>query len=226
MNDPTAIKLCAFDAYGTLFDVDSPVARCRDALGDRAETLGEAWRARQLQYTWLRSLTGRFEDFWQVTGQALDYALESQGVGDCALRARLMQLYLRLDAHPEVPEVLGALRKVGMKTVILSNGSEPMLVEACKNAAIDELLDRPLSADAAHVFKPHPAVYRLVTETYDATPGEVLYCSSNAWDVAAAADFGFRVAWINRSGQPPERLPGRPEMKLPDLRGIPGIVGG
>ena len=200
-------------------------ARTADVLGDKAGPLAETWRVKQLEYTWLRSLMGQWENFWHVTGEALDYALALHDLEDPALRARLMQLYLQLDAYPEVPGVLEALKTGGWKSVILSNGTQPMVLQASKHAGIDELLDPPLSADSARIYKPAPAVYHLAVETYGVTPEEVCFMSANAWDIAGAATFGFRPVRINRRGVPAETLPGGAEAELPDLNGLPSLLG-
>ncbi len=221
----TGIKACVFDAYGTLFDVGAAAARCADALGDRAKPLADVWRRKQIEYTWLRSLMNRFEDFWQVTGQALDYAMESVGLEDPALRARLMQHYLRLDAYPEAHGVLAHLRRAGMKTALLSNGAMPMLVSASKSSGLEGVLDKILSVDGVRLYKPHAAVYQMAVDHFGVPASAIAFHSANAWDVAGAADYGFRVIWINRFGQPRERLPGRAEAELDDLNDVPALVG-
>ena len=219
------IEACVFDAYGTLFDVHAAAARCRDALGDDADKLSTLWRDKQLQYTWLRSLMQRHADFWQVTGDALDYALAAIGRNDPALRERLMDIYRVLDAFPEVPRMLERLRDAGMKTAILSNGAPEMLTAAVDNAGIGGLLDAILSVEAIGIYKPDPAVYRLASDSLGVAPGAVCFLSSNAWDVCGAATFGFTAVWVNRSGQPPERLPGSPVVELTDLTGLPDLLG-
>ncbi|MCY4498629.1 MAG: haloacid dehalogenase type II, partial [Rhodospirillaceae bacterium] len=155
------IGACVFDAYGTLFDVDAAARHCRSELGDKWQPLAETWRLKQLQYTWLRSVMGRHVDFWRVTGDALDYAMDSLGLDDDALRDRLMDLYLALDAYPEAKGVLAQLKSAGMKTAILSNGAPDMLEAAVSNADIAGLLDAVLSVEEVGVFKPHPSVYRM-----------------------------------------------------------------
>ncbi|HEX3209360.1 MAG TPA: haloacid dehalogenase type II, partial [Geminicoccaceae bacterium] len=152
------IRACVFDAYGTLFDVHSAVGGLRAKLGDRGDALSQLWRAKQLEYTWLRALMGRHADFWQVTGDALDYALARTGV-EPGLRAALLQAYLKLDAYPEVPDVLRRLRAGGLKTAILSNGEPKMLEAGARSARIHGLLDAVLSVEAVGVFKPEPRVY-------------------------------------------------------------------
>ena len=218
------IRACVFDAYGTLFDVHSAVARLRSRVGAQADALSQLWRAKQLEYTWLRALMGRHADFWQVTGDALDYALARTGV-EPALREPLMQAYLALDAYPEVPEVLRRLRAGGLRTAILSNGAPGMLAAGAESAGIDGLLDAILSVEDVGIFKPHPEVYQLAVDRLALRPGEIAFQSSNAWDVNGAATFGLRAVWINRLGMPPERLPGAAEHELRDLSGLPALLG-
>jgi 2-haloacid dehalogenase len=218
------IEACVFDAYGTLFDVHSAVARLGARVGDRADPLSQLWRSKQLEYTWLRALMGRHADFWQVTGDALDYALARTGV-DPSLRAPLMQAYLALDAYPEVPDALRRLRACGLKTAILSNGEPGMLEAAARSAGVAELLDAILSVEEVGIFKPHPKVYQLALDRLAVRPDQIAFQSSNAWDVSGAAAFGLRAVWINRLGLPPERLPGAAEHELRDLSGLPALLG-
>jgi 2-haloacid dehalogenase len=218
------IRACVFDAYGTLFDVHSAVGRLRAQVGDRADALSELWRTKQLEYSWLRALMGRHVDFWQVTGDALDYALARIGV-DPAVRAPLLEAYLTLDAYPEVPEVLRRLRAGGLKTVILSNGEPKMLDAGARSAGIEGLLDAILSVEAVGVFKPAPRVYQLAVDRLGVPADAIAFQSSNGWDVHGAACFGFRPVWINRQGAPRERLPGAHEHELSDLRDLPALLG-
>ena len=218
------IEACVFDAYGTLFDVHSAVARVRARVGAQADALSQLWRAKQLEYTWLRALMGRHADFWQVTGDALDYALARTGV-DAAVREPLMQAYLELDAYPEVANVLRRLREAGLKTAILSNGEPRMLAAGARSAGIDGLLDAILSVEDVGIFKPHPKVYQLAVDRLAVRPDQIAFQSSNAWDVSGAATFGLRAVWINRLGMPPERLPGAAEHELQDLSGLPALLG-
>jgi 2-haloacid dehalogenase len=219
------IRACVFDAYGTLFDYASAAAGCREALGERLGPLTALWRDKQLQYTWLRALQGRHADFWQVTGEALDFALETLGLDDAQLRARLMDLYLSLDVFPEVPAMLQRLKAAGLKTAILSNGSPEMLGTAVKNAGIGELLDAVLSVELVGVYKPHPKVYQLPVDRLGIPAGAISFQSSNAWDAYAASAFGMRVVWCNRYGQRPERLPGKPDREIASLEELPALVG-
>jgi 2-haloacid dehalogenase len=154
------IRACVFDAYGTLFDFASAAARCEDVPDERRAALTALWRDKQLQYTWLRTLQNRYADFWQVTGEALDFALESLDLEQPALRERLMKLYLSLEPFAEVPSVLGSLRERGFRTAILSNGSPKMLEALVKRSRLEHLFDAVLSADAVGAFKTHPKVYQ------------------------------------------------------------------
>jgi 2-haloacid dehalogenase len=221
----SGIRACVFDAYGTLFDYASAAARCRDVLGDRLDPLTALWRDKQLQYTWLRALQSRHADFWQVTGDALDFALETLGLDNPELRARLMNLYRTLDVFPEVPAMLQRLKAVGLKTAILSNGSPDMLEAAVNKAGIGDLLDAVLSVESVGVYKPHPKVYQLAVDRLAIPARAILFQSSNAWDAHAASAFGMRVVWCNRYGQRPERLPGKPDHEIASLAELPELVG-
>ena len=219
------IKVCVFDAYGTLFDFNSAADRCRDVLGDKTDELSSLWRSKQLQYTWLRGMMGKHKPFREVTGDALDFALQTLGLDDEALRSRLMDLYDRIQAFPEVPEVLRCLRKAGIATAILSNGSPDMLEAAVRHTGIGDDLDAVLSVEAVGVYKPHPSVYELPGQQFGVSLREISFQSSNAWDAVAAATFGMRVVWCNRYGQQPERLTAQPDVELQTLSGLPKILG-
>ena len=221
----SGVKACVFDAYGTLFDVNSAAAACRDALGAKWQAFSDTWRQKQLAYTWLRSLMRRYVDFRQVTAEALDFALASHGVGDDALRRRLLDLYDELQPYPEVRDVLTRLRRAGMRCAILSNGSPGMLESAVTHAGLGGLLDAVYSVDEIGVFKPDPRVYALASEGLGLAPADICFQSSNAWDAHAAKVFGFRVVWCNRTRQPPERLPGPPDAEIADLAALPALVG-
>jgi 2-haloacid dehalogenase len=222
---PSDVPLaCVFDAYGTLFDYASAVARCGAALGPSRERLNSLWREKQLQYTWLRTLQGRHVDFWQVTADALDFALESLDLCDHNLRERLMDSYRTLEVFPEVPEILERLKRKGIKTVILSNGSYDMLSAAVSNARIELFLDAVLSVEEVGVYKPHPKVYQLAVDRLGVVPQGISFQSSNAWDAWAASAFGMRVVWCNRYGQRPERLPGRPDCEVRSLSDLPFLA--
>ncbi|MDI1342564.1 MAG: haloacid dehalogenase type II [Pseudolabrys sp.] len=218
------IRACVFDAYGTLFDYASAAAACRDALGEKLERLTTIWRDKQLQYTWLRTVQGRHADFQQVTGDALDFALATLGLTQSSLRSRLMNLYLKLNAFPEVPEMLAKLRAGEVKTAILSNGSPMMLRSAVDNAGLAGLFDAVLSVEEVGVFKPHPKVYQLAVDKLDVPARNISFQSSNAWDAYAASAFGMQVVWCNRYGQMRERLPGTPDREIKSLADLPDLI--
>jgi 2-haloacid dehalogenase len=225
-NEPLAgVQACVFDAYGTLFDFASAAKGCRDMLGDGVDRLTALWRDKQLQYTWLRALQGRHADFWQVTGDALDFAMETLAIDKPGLRDRLMGLYLTLDAFPEVPDVLEHLKKVGLQTAILSNGSPKMLDAVVRASGLNTLLDAVLSVEEVGVYKPHPKVYQLAVDRLGIRAGAIAFQSSNAWDAYAASAFGMQVVWCNRYGQRPERLPGAPDRTVRSLAELPALVG-
>lgn len=218
------VKACVFDAYGTLFDVHAPVARTAARIGANAEMLSRLWRQKQLEYTWLRSLMRAHADFWQVTGEALDYALEAQGIDDAELRSELMDLYFRLDAYPDALDALEALKSRGLPTAILSNGSPGMLAAAVASAGLEPYLDHVISIEEAGIFKPDPTVYELAVR-YCGVPAEsICFVSANTWDAQAAAHFGFQVARIDRFGLKDERLPGRPRLVIKSLAELPMAI--
>ena len=220
----SGIKACVFDAYGTLFDVHSAVGKHRERLGDLADQVSAVWRTKQLEYTWLRSLMGHHADFWQVTQDALDYAFDMHSVQDADLRKDLIEAYLKLDCYPEVPGALAELKDRGFEIAILSNGTPTMLEAAVNNSGLEELIPKIFSVEQVGIFKPDPRVYQIAADELNVKPGDIVFQSSNAWDAAGAASFGFKVAWINRFGQSPERLPGRPDVEIKDLTELPGLL--
>lgn len=220
----SGIKACVFDAYGTLFDVHSAVGKHRKRLGEFADQVSAVWRTKQLEYTWLRSLMGRHADFWQVTREALDFAFEMHGVNDADLSADLMEAYLQLTCYPEVPAALAELKARGFEMAILSNGTPAMLEAAVKNSRLEAVIPRIFSVESVGIFKPDPRVYRIAVDGLKVKPEEIVFQSSNAWDAAGAAAFGFNVAWVNRFGQSPERLPGKPQVEINDLSELPMML--
>lgn len=219
------VKACVFDAYGTLFDVNAAAREEQAALGDKWEQISDTWRTKQLQYTWLRSLQDNYTSFWQVTQDALEFALTSAGLRDSALRDRLMDLYLKLDAYEEVPETLRALKAAGLKTAILSNGSPEMLQSAVDNAGISDLLDGVYSVESVGVFKPHPSVYQLAVDNLEISARHISFQSSNGWDAYSAKDFGFQTLWCNRFGQAEEQIPSTPDIQITNLSQMLPILG-
>ena len=209
-----------FDAYGTLFDVHAAIARHRAAAGPDADRFSEIWRTKQLEYTWTLTLAGRYSDFWALTQQALDYTFERVPTVDRALRGKLLEAYLKLDAFPDARQVLRDLKARGDRTAILSNGSPDMLTSVVESAGVKEHLDAVLSVDTVRMFKPRPEVYALVTDRFAVKPSEVTFVSSNRWDVMGAAAFGFRCVWVNRSGMPNEYAAFQPAAVVPNLSGL------
>jgi 2-haloacid dehalogenase len=221
-NASNTVRACVFDAYGTLFDFASAARRCRDVLGDSFDKLTALWRKKQLQYTWLRAAQGRHADFWQVTGDALDFSLETLMLNRPGLGDRLMELYLTLDTFPEVPSVLQQLKAAGLKTAILSNGTPAMLDSAVRNARIDSLLDSVLSVEEVGVSKPDPRVYQLAVDQLGVPASQISFQSSkrlgclrriSLWDEG------------RRYRQRKEHLPGQPDYEIETLAELPRIVG-
>ncbi len=223
------ITTCVFDAYGTLFDVAAAARAAAAEPGNEALTgtwpkLASDWRHKQLQYTWLRAITGAHTDFWEVTQNGLDWAMEAAELNDPQLRERLLALYWELASFPEVPKMLADLGQEGKSSAILSNGSPEMLAGAVESAGIGEYLDEVLSVESVGVFKPHRTVYDMVCNRFDCAPSEVLFVSSNGWDAAAATGYGFTTAWVNRAKEPVDRLPWVPQHILSDLTTIPDLA--
>ncbi|AWN35459.1 haloacid dehalogenase type II [Methylobacterium radiodurans] len=209
-----------FDAYGTLFDVHAAVQRHAEAIGPDAGHLSEVWRNKQLEYSWVLGLAGRYRSFWDLTEAALDHALALHPRVDRGLRESLLDAYRDLDAYSEVQGVLARLRARGLRTAIFSNGDAAMLARAVASAGLREHLDAVLSVDAAQTFKTSPAAYARAVEQAGAETDRVLFCSSNRWDIAGATAFGLRCAWINRKGLPDEYADLQPAAVLADLAGL------
>jgi 2-haloacid dehalogenase len=217
------VQALLFDAYGTLFDVHSVVEAGRALTAD-PQALSTLWRAKQLEYTWLRSLMGRYEDFWAVTEAALVFACRRLGIAaGPAERARLMDAYLRLEPFPEVRAVLERLR--GLPCAILSNGAPRMLEAAVAHAGLDAALAAVISVDAVRTFKPAPQVYALGPARLGLPKEAIGFVSSNCWDVAGAKAFGFPVAWVNRLRAPLEELGVQPDLEVPDLTALAHALG-
>ena len=223
------IKACVFDAYGTLFDVGAAARQAAQEPGaenwaDRWPAIAGHWRRKQLEYTWLRAVAGAHTDFWQVTQDGLDWALEAEGLTDAGLRQRLLDLYWNLAAFPEVPAMLDTLAGAGQRLAILSNGSRGMLQAAVDSAGLSQRFEALISVEDVGVFKPHASVYALVERHMGLSPEQVLFVSSNGWDACSGAAFGFRTAWVNRLGEPLDRLHGQPGHVLRDLVALPALV--
>jgi len=217
MTKPRPVKACVFDAYGTLFDVHAPAAALAAELGGNGPAISAQWRTKQLEYTWLRSLMGRYADFSQVTADALDYVLEANHLAGSPLRDKLLTLYASLAAYPDAAPCLMAVKNAGARTGILSNGSPSMLAAAVTSAQLGAFLDYILSVDAVRIYKPSPNVYKLACDAFGAEPDEIAFVSANGWDCAGAAAFGFRVIHVNRFHQADERLGTAPEAHVANL---------
>jgi len=226
---PMPITTCIFDAYGTLFDVAEAARQASEQPGQEKlkavwGDLSADWRRKQLEYSWLRAVVGEYVSFWDVTCDGLDWAMEKHGLDDAELRELLLALYWELPAYPEVPKMLQALKEAGQKTAILSNGSPDMLEGAVDFAGIGDKLDRVLSVADAGIFKPATQVYDMVGNAFGCDRDEVLFVSSNGWDVAGAARYGFHTVWVNRARDPVDRLFARPDQQLSDLTTIPKLA--
>ncbi|WP_043287495.1 haloacid dehalogenase type II [Paraburkholderia oxyphila] len=200
-----SIRACVFDAYGTLLDVHSAVKRYADLVGVDATVVSALWRQRQLEYSWTRTMMGRYADFWQLTEESLDFALLSHGLaGRVGLKERLLEAYFELDAYPDAAETLQALREHGFLTAILSNGSQGMLQAALKASNLTDLLDVCISVDEIRIYKPDPRAYQLACDRLSVSPQEICFVSSNAWDLGGAGTFGFETIRVNRLNGPQE----------------------
>jgi len=223
-NKLVGIKACVFDAYGTLFDLHSPVGRVSGKLGDKAQAVSDLWRLKHLSYSWLRSLMGEYVPFWQVTGESLDYALAAHGIDDPELREELLNAYLTVDAYDDARIALAGLKAKGQATAILSNGSPDMLDSAVTHSGLDKHLDYVLSVADVGVYKPDSRVYQMVIDQMGVEKDEVCFVSSNTWDAQAAANFGFQAARIDRFGLIDENIPGKPKLMLDSLADLLDVV--
>ncbi len=221
----SGIEICVFDAYGTLYDFNSAVARHRGAIGPKADALSEMWRTKQIQYTWLRNSMSTYAPFWQVTGDALDNCLATFGITDKSVREKLMGAYLALDPFPEVPAMLEKLKKSGKRLAILSNGNPDMLDPMVKASGLADYFEAVISVDDAKIFKVDPKTYELVKKRTGVSADKVCFLSSNCWDAHGAAQFGFRTLWVNRGGLPEDILPGKLVGHIKDLSHLPSELG-
>jgi 2-haloacid dehalogenase len=212
-----------FDAYGTMFDVHAAMARYRAAVGPDADRFSEIWRTKQLEYTWTLTLAGHYVDFWTLTERALDFALARVPSVDRALRAKLLDAYLTLDAFPDARAALADLKARGVRAAILSNGSPRMLAALVDASGVSGLLDAVFSVDAVRRFKPRPEVYALVTDAFKVAPADVAFVSSNRWDVMGAVSFGFKAFWVNRSSLPNEYTDFPPLREIQNLAALPAL---
>ncbi|PZF78852.1 haloacid dehalogenase type II [Aestuariivirga litoralis] len=219
------IRACVFDAYGTLFDVQGPMRKLAPEIGPHAEDISRLWRQKQLEYSWLRSLMGVHADFWHVTGDALDYALDQFGVSEPGLRDEIMALYLKLDAYEEVADALAAVKARSKLTAILSNGSPSMLDAAVRHAGLDKLFNMVLSVEDVGIYKPSRRVYRHAMQKLQIhEAAAICFVTSNTWDAHGAAQFGLQVVRVDRFGWKDDRLPGKPAALIPHLGKLAALV--
>ena len=218
------IKALVFDAYGTLFDVHSVIALCDEIFPGQGTQLSQTWRTKQLEYTWLKSLMRRYQDFGKITEAALKFACKSLKL-DCPpqARKRLMEAYLHLEPYPEVKEALAALSHLNL--AILSNGSPRMLKALVRNNGLTKAFDKVISVDEVKIFKPDPKVYALAPKKLKVPKNNIGFVSSNFWDICGASSFGLRAFWINRGGNPSDELGYSPEATLNKLTDLERIVG-
>ena len=212
-----------FDAYGTLFDVHAAVRKHAEKLGPDSERLSTTWRAKQLEYSWVRALMGQYLDFWTLTEQSLDTAFALVPSADKSLRDDLLNAYWKLDCYPEVPQVLTNLKASGARIAILSNGSPAMLEGAVNASNLADLFDEVFSVDELKTYKTDERVYEMVITHFHIYPDTVSFQSSNRWDIAGATAFGFRSVWMNRTGMPDEYPDLAPAAVLNDLSGLRGL---
>ena len=210
------IKVCAFDAYGTCFDINSAAQNLAKEIGKDWLSFSTTWRTVQLEYTWLRSLMKKHEDFWRVTEDSLDFAMESHKI-DKKFRSKLLELYKKLNSYPELVMCLKHLKEKNVKTCILSNGSPSLLDELTVHAKVKELFDDLISIEEVGIYKPHPKVYELVTKKFDCKPEEVCFLSSNTWDIVGGGTFGYQSIWVDRFGKTFDKLGYQPKFKIKDL---------
>ena len=216
------IKAIIFDAYGTLFDVNSAAEKCKDKIGDKWESFANYWRTTQLEYTWLRSLMGRHKDFWQITQDSLDKSMKAFRI-DSSMRNELLNLYKVLSPFKEVPETLRSLKEKKYKLAILSNGTPQLLNELVKNNKLENFFDEVFSVEHVGIYKPDSKVYDIPIKKYQIEKNEVAFLSSNTWDVSGGGNYGYKAIWVNRNKSIFDNLDYRPNYEIRDLSELLGI---
>ncbi len=210
------IKAIIFDAYGTLFDVNSAAEKCKDKIGDKWEGFANYWRTTQLEYTWLRSLMKRHKDFWQVTEDSLDKSMKAYEI-DSSMRNELLDLYKILSPFKEVPEVLKSLKDKDLKLAILSNGTPDLLEQLVKSNNLESLFDNIFSIEKVGIYKPNYKVYDIPIKEYQINKNEVAFLSSNTWDVCGGGNYGYNSIWVNRNNNIFDNLDYNPSYKIKNL---------
>ena len=217
------IKAIIFDAYGTLFDVNSAAEKCKDKIGEKWERFANFWRTTQLEYTWLRSLMDRHKDFWQVTEDSLDKSIKVFDI-DPSMRNELLNLYKILSPYKEVPDTLKALREKKFKLAILSNGTPSLLDELVKSNHLDNLFDDIFSIEQVGIYKPSSRVYDLPIKKYNINKSEVAFLSANTWDVSGGGNYGYQSIWVNRNNNIFDNLDFKPKYQITDLNKLIQLV--
>ena len=217
------VKAIIFDAYGTLFDVNSAAEKCKDKIGDKWEEFANFWRTTQLEYTWLRSLMDRHKDFWQITEDSLDKSIKVFNI-DPSMRNELLNLYKILSPYKEVPETLKTLKEKKFKLAILSNGTPSLLDELVKSNHLDNLFDDIFSIEQVGVYKPSSRVYDLPIKKYNINKSEVAFLSANTWDVSGGGNYGYQSIWVNRNNNIFDNLDFRPKYQITDLKKLIQLV--
>jgi len=214
MNNSKAI---VFDAYGTLFDVNSAAEKCKDKIGNKWENFANFWRTTQLEYTWLRSLMKKHKNFWQITEDSLDKSMETFQI-DKSLRNDLLSLYKELSPYPEVKNVLENLKKKSFKLAILSNGTPELLNHLVKSSDLENLFDDIFSVEEVKIYKPDPKVYDIPVNKYKVSKGEITFLSANTWDVSGAGNYGYNSIWVNRNNSVFDKLDYKPKNEVKNLK--------
>ncbi len=217
------VKAIIFDAYGTLFDVNSAAEKCKDKIGDKWEGFANYWRTTQLEYTWLRSLMNRHKDFWKITEDSLDKSMKAFKI-DYSMKNELLDLYKILSTFPEVTEVLKKLKEKNYKLAILSNGTPSLLNELVKSNNLDNIFNDIFSIEEVKVYKPDSKVYDIPIKKYQIKKNEVAYLSANTWDVSAGGNYGFNPIWVNRSNNIFDNLDYKPENEIGNLKELLNII--
>lgn len=217
------IKAIIFDAYGTLFDVNSAAEKCKNKIGEKWEPFANYWRTTQLEYTWLRSLMGRHQDFWKVTEQSLDKSMKVFQI-DTSMKDELLDLYKVLSTFPEVKETLKKLKEKNYKLAILSNGTPSLLKELVSSNNLESIFDDVLSIEEVKIYKPHPNVYNIPIKKYQIEKKQFAYLSSNTWDVSAAGNFGFNAVWVNRNKNIFDNLDYKPITEINNLSDLNNLL--
>jgi len=217
------IKAIVFDAYGTLFDVNSAAEKCKEKIGDKWKSFSNYWRTTQLEYTWLRSLMKRHKDFWQITEDSLDKSMKAFKI-DSSMKNELLDLYKVLSTYPEVKEILNKLKKKNYKLSILSNGTPALLSQLVKSNSLENLFDSIFSIEEVGVYKPDEKVYDIPVKKYKIKPDEIVFLSSNTWDVSGGGNYGYNAIWVNRNKNIFDNLDFKPKNEVKNLMELLDII--